>query len=201
MINGSVWDAEVDTALKSLALSILSYTDYTDKANPVKKTCPVILRLAEKEFVIETFPSCVITSYGDKPDKARKINDGLQIVTNFDKTDWTKTLEDPARPYSLIYAVHLWSNTIKNNDELTRCWVENVPDVYGLTVTDSAGVQYVCNMFYKSTGTADLVRNKTERIFHKIYNYEVQVSVDNHNKVVKKVVTADSATVKKVGSY
>jgi hypothetical protein len=187
-VHGSVWYQEVDTALVNLVSSLINVKDDVGNLVPITTN----LRIPEKEFEVEVYPSATINSYGEG--FSQKRYDPNPVLVSVNEGTHTAYYEESAKPYSLFYQIDFWAHYIEDINFITLQWADFSRKFNVLSAIDNRGNTRTCNMILKGIVKADYTKDDIERIYHRIYNYEIQVEVDEGKQIAQKVVTQKVVT-------
>jgi hypothetical protein len=171
-MSGSVWYSQVNKALKDLIPTIVKRYNKEQELVAV----PAIVRTPESEFKVEKFPIVTIFPYGEKFSLSRF--DDKEVLVSVDQQAGIGTLEEPARPYDLSYQIDFWSHYQEEIEEMTRRWCAKFTKFNVLEVKDTLNNTRSCFMKLTNIARSDTVKSKDERIFHRIYSYEIWVELD-----------------------
>lgn len=185
-MNGSVWYKEVDTALLTLIPTILTIG---------VTAIPVYITNPEREYVVSVYPSCSVSKHPEEFATARFNNVSEVVSTN--PTEFTCEVEEPAKPYNLIYQINIWTEYLVDSDELTRKWQGKIGKDYVLTVEDTEG-----NTRYCKVKLRDVVNSpegdEGEIMYHNIFIYEIWVELDEIPAETKSMIT--TVTINNTGN-
>lgn len=160
-MNTTVWYEQVDVGLINLI-----NTTFDSKI-------PIRFR-SEDDFSELSYPCIVITHLGETFDRYRyedrDINMGLQ-GTNV-------IMEKSARPYTLTYQIELLSTSIMDMNEMTFKWSDTFMDYNNLDVEDMSGNKRNCFMESRGSVSSSEGSKDEERVFKRIYTYDIKVEVD-----------------------
>lgn len=189
---GSVWYAQVNKALKDLIPTIVKTYDRNKVLVPVT----AIVRTPEPEFKVEKFPSATIFSYDEKFAQNRYSDE--RVVVAVDQQRGVAVIEESAKPYNLFYQIDFWASFQEDIDTMTMLWGSKFAKHNLLAVKDTLGVNRVCKMKLIKIAKADTVKNKDERVFRRIYSYEIWVELDETAQVEEPIVLTKEINMKEV---
>lgn len=171
-MSGSVWYPQVNKALKDLIPTIVKR--YNKEG--ILVAVPTFVRTPESEFKSEKYPAVTISSYDESFANYRY--DERKVIVSKDLETGIGILEDGAKPYDLYYQIDFWAQYQEDIEEMVRRWCEKFVKFNVLQVKDSLSNTRNCLMQLLDIGKADIVKNKDERIFHRIYSYLICVELD-----------------------
>lgn len=120
------------------------------------------------------YPRILITNLEEKFDRKRYSPFPVEVRSD----DTTVTLEESAKPFNLTFQIDLVSKTIMEMNRLSMIWNNHFIDFNNLDVVDQEGTTrsvYMKNVYQTK---ADSRSQNGERLFRKIYIYEVRVEID-----------------------
>jgi len=169
---GSVWYPQVNLALKTLIPTIVKVYNRDNKLVSVR----TLIRTPESEFEIETFPSVSIFPYDERFAQFRYL-DGKVLVSK-DIEEGTAIIEDTAKPYSLFYQIEFWARFEQDIDQMIMMWNSSFARYNTIVVTDTSGISRTCFMRLIRMNKLDTIEKRDERLFHRVYSYEIWVELD-----------------------
>lgn len=190
---GSVWYPQINKALKELIPSIVKAYSPTKELIPVE----VVVRNPETEYKIEKFPCVSIFSYDERFDIGRYL-DVDKVIVERDIERGKALVEAPAKPYNLFYQIDFWAKYQSDIDIMTMTWANTFTKHNVLKVKDTLNNLRECYMRQLGYAVADEVREKRERIFHRVYSYEIWVELDETQPVEVPIVLTPEITNKGV---
>lgn len=173
-MSGSVWYPQLNKALKTLIPTVVMTHDESGQLVPI----PVVIRTPEPEFEVEKFPSATISSYDERFAQFRYTDSRVVVYKDYDRS--VAVIEESAKPYSLYYQIDFWAQYQEDIDTMTMMWSSKFKKHNSLTVIDSSGVERSCYMRLVKIAKADTVSDRNDRIFHRVYSYEIWVELDEN---------------------
>jgi hypothetical protein len=171
-MGGSIWYTQVNRALKTLIPTIVK----TYNKDEVLVSVSALVRTPDPEFKVETYPCVTIYSYDEKFSQNR-YTEG-RVVTSINEGTLRATVEESAKPYSLFYQLDFWAKYQEDIDTMTMLWGSKFAKHNTIQITDSLGVIHTCYMKLVKIAKLDKVQNQDERIFQRVYSYEIWVELD-----------------------
>lgn len=173
----SVWLDEVDRGLiQELKRSIKirnqsgEYVSLPDNAFVVRK--------AEEEFKIETFPCVSIFNRSFSHDIIRHLGELYPIT--IEKSGEKVRVEQQAIPFNLNYQIDFWAKYKEDINDMSFTWLAEHFRQFNLPVTDKSGVIRSCNVLSKGSMFNSDITQELERIYHSIGNYLIWVEIDEN---------------------
>lgn len=167
-MNTTVWYEQVDIGLINLINEAFN------------SRVPIRFR-SEDDFVELSYPCILITHLWESFDRYRYddrlVNIGLDENNNVVR-------EKSAKPYTLNYQVELLTTSITDMNELTVIWNDTFIDFNNLDVEDVSGNKRNCFMKLKNKTSSSEGSSDENRIFKRIYTYEIKVEIDTGIKYI-----------------